>query len=64
MKEMIENSNYESVSSIYIKFSSTNVTCKKNMYENLLGFAKGGVFLLEEVNFKDLESLYLNNSAL
>ena len=33
---MLGNSKYESISSIYIKSSSsTNVTCYKNTYENL-----------------------------
>lgn len=48
---MIEKTNYESYSNIYIKFPSTSVKCYRNKYENLFGFAKGGVYLLEEVDF-------------
>lgn len=64
IQDIIENNNYESISSIYIKFSSTDVTCIRNTYENLLGFTKGGVFFLEEVRFIDSESLYMNNNAI
>ena len=64
MKYMIENNLFNSTTSIYIKFASTKVTCKKNTYENLIGFSKGGVFFLEEASFSEEESLYLNNSAL